>query len=197
MTFLTAAFTLFFIMDPLGNVPLFVSAMENVPEERRRFVIMRELWIALGLLIFFYLFGHMFLNLLAIQQSTLTIAGGIILFLIALKMIFPPAREDGFAENPGGEPFIVPLAVPLVVGPSSMSFVMIIANQNPQKFLQCLAAITLAWLANVLILRQSFRLNTLLGPKVMMAVTRLMGMLLCLMSVQMFIDGISAFMGPK
>lgn len=190
MSVITATLTLFFIMDPLGNVPLFVSAMDKVPAERRGAVIMRELWIALGLLLFFFLFGRMFLNFMSIQQGTLTIAGGMILFLIALKMIFPPAREDGFAENPGGEPFIVPLAVPLVVGPSSMSFVMIIANQNERQFLPCLIAIALAWTANVLILRQSFRLNTLLGPKVMMAVTRLMGMLLCVMAVQMFIDGI-------
>ncbi|MDD4005321.1 MAG: MarC family protein [Elusimicrobiaceae bacterium] len=197
MSFLNPALTLFFIMDPLGNVPLFVAALEKVPPERRKRVIMRELWIALGMLLFFFLFGHMFLTLMSIKQGTLTIAGGMILFLIALKMIFPPAREDGFAENPGGEPFIVPLAVPLVVGPSSMSFVMIIANQNPQQFTSSLAAIAIAWAANVLILRQAFRINTLLGPKVMMAVTRLMGMLLCVMAVQMFLDGIQTFMAAK
>ncbi|MFA6583677.1 MAG: MarC family protein [Elusimicrobiaceae bacterium] len=193
MSAITAALTLFFIMDPLGNVPLFVSVLAKSSPERRRIIIIRELCIALGVLLFFLFFGQMLLNYLNIQQPTLTIAGGIILFLIAIKMIFPPAKADGFAEPLEGEPLIVPLAVPLVAGPSSMSFVMIIASQHPDRVVTWVGAIAIAWLVNAAILMNSFRLYDVCGPKFMTAVTRLMGMLLSIMSVQMFMDGITKF----
>jgi multiple antibiotic resistance protein len=161
MSVITVALTLFFIMDPVGNIPFVINEMRGVEKERRNFVIFRELCIALFLLFFFLFFGQLLLKHLGISYPTITIAGGIILFLIAIKMIFPPSKADGFAEGHDGEPFIVPLAVPLMVGPSAMSFVMIIANQDPTRMMEWSGAILAAWLANVVILMFSFKSKVL------------------------------------
>jgi MarC family membrane protein len=193
VTIITAITTLFFVMDPLGNVPVFISILKDVPAERRTPILRRELIVALGILLFMLFFGRYFLEWLGINRPALSIAGGIILFMISIKMIFP-MREDGFSDNPDGEPFIVPLAVPLIVGPSTMSIVIIMSMREPEKMLQWTLATVIAWLLNTIILLFSFKIYRFLGDRAMIGITRLMGMILTTISVQMFMDGVAKFL---
>jgi len=126
----SAALLLFLIMDPLGNVPLFLSLLKDLPPRRRRVVLARELLIALGVLFAFLFGGRWILELLQLKQEAVSIAGGIILFLIGIKMIFP-SPEGLFGETPGGEPFIVPMAIPLVAGPSTVAVLLLLGGQDP------------------------------------------------------------------
>ena len=193
MTLAAAAVTLFLIMDPLGNLPLFVSALDRVPAERQSRVLMRELLIALGLMVAFLYAGRPLLNVLHLRQEAVSIGGGIVLFLIALKMVFPPAAAGGEAM-PGGEPFIVPLAVPLVAGPSVLAALLLLMNEDSGRHLEWLAALSAAWLANAAILMFSKRIAKMIGRRGQIAIERLMGMLLVMLAVQMFLDGVAAYL---
>lgn len=192
MTTLSAAVLLFLVLDPVGNMPVFLSLLSGFEPRRARLVVVRELLIALGVLILFLFFGRYILEVLQITEPALSIAGGIILFLIALKMIFADASEI-FSSSPDGEPFIVPLAIPAVAGPSTMAAVMLLANSNPGKTVGWSVALFLAWLATALILLSSTYLYRWLGRSVLTALERLMGMLLVALSVQMFLDGVVAY----
>jgi multiple antibiotic resistance protein len=189
MTTLSAAIILFLVMDPLGNVPVFLSVLKNVPQRRRYFVIARELLIALAVLFFFLFAGQSLLELLHLRQESLSIGGGIVLFLIGVRMIFPP--QDGiFGDLPGGEPFIVPLAIPGVAGPSAMAALMLLAQDHPNRTVDWSIALLGAWFASSVILLSAGALHRLLGHSVLTAFERLMGMLLVTLSVQMILDGI-------
>ncbi len=188
MTLLSAFVLLFLVMDPAGNVPLFLSALEPVPPERRARVIARELAIALGVLVLFLFLGPMLLRAVGISESGLAIAGGIILFLIALRMIFP--QHGGFAEDVVGEPFIVPLAIPFVAGPSAMAAVMLVMSEDPLRWPEWLAALVLAWAASATILLLAPRLRRVLGRRGLVAIERLMGMVLTALAVEMFLRGL-------
>lgn len=197
MELLSAALMLFVIMDPLGNIPLFLSALEPVEEKRRLKVLLRELFIALGVMLAFLFAGGSILAVLGLRQESISIAGGIILFLIALKMIFPAARaqyEDPFS----GEPFIVPLAIPFVAGPSVLAAMLLLVSEEPGQMLNWSLAVCLAWVASAAILLSASRLRKLLGDRGLVAIERLMGMLLVAVSVQMFLDGVAAYLqaGP-
>jgi MarC family membrane protein len=189
---LSAGILLFLVMDPLGNIPLFLSLLRNVRKERRRSVLLRELVIALVVL-FVFLFGCQYLlNFLQLKQESVSIAGGIVLFLIGLRMIFPP--QEGIFGAAEGEPFIVPMAIPAVAGPSTMAAVMLLANSHPGRAADWSMALFLAWLASALILLSATYLFRWLGTSVLTALERLMGMLLVALSVQMFLDGVVAYM---
>lgn len=190
-----AAVLLFLILDPLGNVPVFLSLLKPVPEARRRKVLARELIIALGVLFVFLFAGRYILEFISLRQESVSIAGGIILFIIGLKMIFP-SPEGMFGDTPEGEPFIVPMAVPLVAGPSGMAAVMLLGSKNPDRLLDWSAALLIAWLATAAILFSATRLYRLLGPRALTALERLMGMVLVAISVQMTLDGIAAYLRP-
>ncbi len=192
MSTLSAGILLFLIMDPLGNIPLFLSLLRNVKPERRRFVLVRELLIALAVLFAFLFGGRYLLLLLQLKQESVSIAGGIVLFIIGVRMIFPPGRGI-FGEIEGGEPFIVPMAIPAVAGPSTMAAVMLLANSNPGRTVDWSVALFLAWLATAFILLSSTYLFRWLGTSVLTALERLMGMLLVALSVQMFLDGLVAY----
>lgn len=192
MSTLSAGMMLFLIMDPLGNVPLFLSLLKNVAPERRRFVLARELVIALVVLFAFLFGGQYLLHLLQLKEESVGIAGGIVLFLIGVRMIFPP-RSGGVFGDVQGEPFIVPMAIPGVAGPSAMAAVMLLANSNPGRRTDWSTALFLAWLATALILLSSTYLYRWLGRSVLTAMERLMGMLLVALSVQMFLDGVVAY----
>ena len=195
MSIISAAILLFMILDPLGNVPLFLSLLKELPPARRRIVLARELLIALAVLVLFLVAGQYILALMHLRQESVSIAGGIILFLIGLKMIFP--RPEGiFGEVAEGEPFIVPMAIPAVAGPSGMAVVMLMSNSAPDRMLEWGLALFLAWLASALILFSSTYLYVWLGQKVLVALERLMGMLLVALSVQMFLDGLAAYLSP-
>ena len=196
MSVVSAAILLFLILDPLGNVPLFLSLLKELPPSRRRVVLVRELLIALGVLLLFLFGGQYLLALMHLRQESVSIAGGIILFLIGLKMIFPQ-KEGIFGDVPEGEPFIVPMAIPAVAGPSGMAAVMLMANSDPGRLADWTLALFLAWFGTAVILFFSTYLYKLLGQRVLVAVERLMGMLLVALSVQMFLDGIAAYLAPS
>jgi multiple antibiotic resistance protein len=189
MSVLSAALLLFLVLDPLGNVPIFLAVLKQVDRARQRAIIVRELAIALGILVVFLFAGRYLLALLQISQSSLGIAGGIILFLIAIRMIFSDI-EDIFGHSPDGEPFVVPLAVPLIAGPSAMTTVMLLTAREPARWLDWLLALVVAWLASGAILYYSKGLDRVLGLKVLVAIERLMGLVLTTVAVEMFISGI-------
>jgi multiple antibiotic resistance protein len=189
MSILSAALLLFLVLDPLGNVPIFLATLKQVDRKRQRAIIVRESAIALGILIVFLFAGRYLLGLLQISQSSLGIAGGIILFLIAIRMIFSDI-EDIFGHSPAGEPFIVPLAVPLIAGPSAMTTVMLLTAREPTRWGDWLLALVVAWVASGAILYFSNGLNRMLGLKVLVAIERLMGLVLTTVAVEMFISGI-------
>ncbi|MBB5015182.1 YhgN family NAAT transporter [Rehaibacterium terrae] len=193
MTTAAAAILLFLILDPLGNIPVFLSLLKPLPPQRRRVVLARELLIALGVLFVFLFAGQYLLQLMQLRQESISIAGGIVLFLIGIKMIFP--RPEGiFGDVPEGEPFIVPMAIPLIAGPSGMAAVMLMANSDPERTADWSLALFLAWAATAAILFAATWLYRWLGMRVLTAVERLMGMLLVALSVQMFLDGVKAYL---
>jgi len=191
MAVISIAFPLFLLMDPIGNIPLFISILKDFHPRRQSYIIFRELIIALIVIILFNFIGEFLLSLIGIEQHTILIAGGIILFLIAIKMIFP-GRRDPDVEGVDKEPFIVPLAIPLVAGPAVLAAVMLYSHQQSDQ-LVTITAIVLAWAASTLILLCSSYLKTLLGWRGIIACERLMGLLLTLIAVQMFLEGIEHF----
>jgi len=193
VTTLSAAILLFMILDPLGNLPIVLSLLKSVPPARRLWVLARELLIALVVLFGFLWAGQYILSAMHLRQESVSIAGGIILFLIGLKMIFP-SSEPMFGEHGDGEPFIVPLAIPMVAGPSCMAAVMLLATQEPARMLDWSLALGLAWLATAVILFCAPLLFRLLGPRALIAIERLMGMLMVAISVQMFLDGVAVYL---
>ncbi len=187
--FLSTAVILFLIMDPIGNVPVFLSVLKTVPEERRKKILVRELIVALLVLLIFFFIGKYLIIFLRLSQESICISGGIILFIIALKMIFPSYYSD-HAENSGNEPVIVPLAVPLVAGPSALAVILLLPQTPFAVLVNNLLALFCAWIVSAAILVSSTRLYAILKMKGLMAMERLMGMILILMAVQMFLDGV-------
>lgn len=197
MSLYSATLLLFLVMDPLGNIPSFLVVLGNVEAARHRVIIVRELVIALAVLVLFLFAGEGILQVLQISEPSLSVAGGIILFLIAVRMIFPdPAGLFGeHGEKIEGEPFIFPLAIPFVAGPSSMATVMLIMSREPERWPEWLLALGTAWLASSLILYFSRQLSHWLGQRGLVAMQRLMGMLLTAIAAQMFMSGVSRFVG--
>lgn len=193
MTVASAALLLFLILDPLGNIPVFLSILKPLPLRRQRVVVARELLIALVVLMLFLWAGKYVLELMHLRQEAVAIAGGIVLFLIGLRMIFPPP-EGLLGELPGGEPFIVPLAIPMIAGPSGMAAVMLMGSSEPDRLGEWSLALLIAWVATAAILFSATYLYKWLGTRVLTAVERLMGMLLVAISVQMLLDGIGAYL---
>jgi MarC family membrane protein len=193
VTIASAALLLFLILDPLGNIPVFLGLLRKLPPARQRRVLVRELLIALGVLMLFLWGGQYALELMHLRQESVSIAGGIVLFLIGLRMIFPTA--DGvMGEVPDGEPFIVPMAIPMIAGPSGMASVMLLGSQEPTRMADWMLALTLAWLATAAILFSATYLQKWLGTRVLTALERLMGMVIVAISVQMLLDGITAYL---
>ncbi len=193
MTIASAALLLFLILDPLGNIPVFLSLLRGMPAKRQRVVLVREMLIALGVLMAFLWGGRYALELMHLRQESVSIAGGIVLFLIGLRMIFPPP-EGLMGELPGGEPFIVPMAIPLVAGPSGMAAVMLMGSQEPGRMGDWSLALLIAWAATAAILFSATYLYKWLGMRVLTALERLMGMVIVAISVQMFLDGVAAYL---
>jgi multiple antibiotic resistance protein len=190
MDIFSTALLLFLVIDPIGNIPAFLFILRSVPEERHRRIIFRELFIALIVLVLFLFFGPFILEALQVSQGSLGAAGGIILFLIAVRMIFPVPKGVFGEEAEAGEPFIVPLAVPLIAGPAAMATLMLLMARDPANWSQWLAALLLAWSISGLILLSADRLARLLGRRTLTAIERLMGLVLTAVAVQMFIDGV-------
>lgn len=182
------ALTLFLVLDPFGNIVPIHNIMAGVPEHHRQKVLLRELLIALGILVFFLFAGSFTLSVLGIRQDALSISGGILLFLIGLGMVFP--EKSVILEDTAEEPFIVPIAVPLVAGPSAIALLVLFSSRYPQDQGTSLLAVLLAWAGSTVVLMVSERLIRLLGKRGTQALERLMGLLLVMISVQMFLDGL-------
>lgn len=193
MDIISAATLLFLVMDPLGNIPVFLSVLDDVAPERRTRVLIRELLLALIVLVAFLFAGEMMLGFLGLSEHSIRIAGGIILFLIALKMVFPVARSAHAVDEIQGEPLLVPLAIPMVAGPSAMAVVMLLSTNEPGRMTEWLLALFAAWFISSVILISATSLKRYLGQRGLIAIERLMGMLLIAISVQMLLEGISAY----
>ncbi|MCG7498906.1 YhgN family NAAT transporter [Vibrio sp. Of7-15] len=193
MEIISAAVMLFLIMDPLGNLPIILSILRHLEPKRRRKVLIRELCFALIILLLFLFAGQKMLAFLHVKTETVSISGGIILFLIAIRMIFPqPGGVTGLAA--GEEPFLVPMAIPMIAGPSVLASLLLLSNQEPDRLGDWTIAVLLAWGATFIILMFYEVFNRLFGERGLKAIERLMGLMLIMISTQMFLDGISQYL---
>jgi len=188
----SAGVLLLLVLDPFGNIPIVLSALARVPRERHRLVVARECLFAYVILLAFMAGGTAFLDLMRLSQPALSIAGGIVLFLIALRMIFP-TPEGVFGDAPGAEPFLVPIAVPAIAGPSALAIVMLMASREPSRIGVWVLALSAAMAVTLFVLLGAQRLQRALGERVVRAVERLTGLVLTAVAVQMLLDGIAAF----
>ncbi|WP_455818353.1 YhgN family NAAT transporter [Pseudomonas cerasi] len=189
-----ATILLLLIMDPLGNLPIFMSVLKHLEPKRRRRVLIREMLIALLIMLLFLFAGEKILAFLNLRTETVSISGGIILFLIAIKMIFPSQENSSTGLSAGEEPFLVPLAIPLVAGPSLLATLMLLSHQYPNNMGHLVGALLIAWGLTVLILLLSGLFLRLLGDKGVNALERLMGLILIMLATQMFLDGIRVYL---
>ncbi len=187
-TFLSTVLIMFFIMDPLGNVPIFLSVLKGVKPERRRSILIRELVISLIVLLIFFFVGKYVMSLLHLTQESISISGGLILLIIALKMIFPQKQE--LSEQSNEEPFIVPLAIPLIAGPSVFAVILLLPQTPVMTLILNLCAMLTAWGISSVILACSTNLYKILKVRGLLAMEKLMGMLLVILATQMLIDGL-------
>jgi MarC family membrane protein len=193
-SFVSAVVLLLIVCDPFGNVPVFISALQEVPRERRLAIILRECLIAFGVLVTFVFIGDPFLRLLGLSELGLQIGGGVVLMLVALRMVFP--TTDGiFGQNPSGEPFIVPLAVPALAGPSALATVLLLVSRDPARLWQWVAAIAVVMAASAVVLAFSERIMRLLGERVTLAFERLLGLVLAAIAVELILRGVKTFIG--
>ncbi|MGE5153176.1 MAG: MarC family protein [Bdellovibrio bacteriovorus] len=193
MDLISATILLLIIMDPLGNIPIFHALLAHCPRERRLRVIARELGIAYLVLVGFLVAGESLLGYLGLKQPALGVAGGVVLFLIALRMVFP-APGGGVPVEGDEEPFIVPLAVPMVAGPSAVAAILLLVSREPERLGDWWIAVSTAWALSAVILLASGLLMERLGPRTLRALARLMGMLLIMMAVQMLMDALSGYL---
>ncbi|MFH1735413.1 MAG: YhgN family NAAT transporter [bacterium] len=193
MTIYSAAILLFLVMDPLGNVPVFLTVLKDVDPVKRDRIVIRELLISLAVLMLFLFFGQHVLKAMQISEPALSIGGGIILFLIAVKMIFPAKNGSDYSTE--REPFIVPLAIPLIAGPSALATVLLMVTRDPERIGLLAIALACAWAATVVILLLGTHFSRFFGKRGLIAMERLMGMILTTISVEMFLGGVKLFMG--
>jgi MarC family membrane protein len=189
-TFASATILLLLITDPLGNIPIFVNSLRAVPAERRARVILREVLIAFGLLLTFMFVGQSFLKAMSLSDVSLQIGGEVVLFLIALRMVFPPPAQD--SPIPDVEPLIVPLAIPALAGPSAMATVLLLVSQAPERRLEWIGALTVTMVVCAVVLLMAERLQQVVGERVVSAFERLMGLILVSISVEMLIRGLKS-----
>jgi multiple antibiotic resistance protein len=187
----SATILLFLILDPLGNIPIFLSYLEK--SQKRYKILARELILALAILYIFLFFGRQFLEALHLKQEAVAISGAIILFIIALRMIFPTSKQYG-DEEIEGDPLLVPLAIPLVAGPSILATLIMLVSQHPDKKMELSIALFIAWFASAVILFSATAMQKFLGKRGMIAIERLMGMVLIAIAVQMLLDGLKSFL---
>ena len=189
---LSATVLLILVTDPFGNVPLVVAALREVPPERRLRVVVRECLIAYFLLLVFLFGGKAFLELMHLSETSVSIAGGVILFLIALKMVFP-SPGGVFGDGGAGEPFIVPLAIPAIAGPSALATVMLLASRSPGSLGMLVIAVSITMAISVVVLAGADRVQRVIGEHGVLAVERLMGLVLTALAVEMLLSGIRTF----
>lgn len=190
-TFASATILLILITDPIGNIPIFANALKHVAPERRARVILREVLIAFLLLLAFMFIGESFLKVMNLSELSLQIGGGVILFLIALRMIFPPPKLE--ADEAPGEPLIVPLAIPAIAGPSALATVLLLVSQAPEKRLEWIAALCVTMSVSAVVLVLAERIQRVAGDRFVVALERLMGLVLVAVAIEMLLRGIKIF----
>jgi len=190
-TFASATILLVLITDPVGNIPIFANALKHVAPERRPWVILREILIAFVLLLTFMFVGERFLEVMNLSELALQIGGGVILFLIALRMVFPP--PESIDPEQMVEPLIVPLAVPAIAGPSALATVLLLVSQQPEKRPEWIAALCVTMLVSTVVLVSAERIQRVIGTRLVVAVERLMGLVLVSVSIEMMLRGIKTF----
>jgi multiple antibiotic resistance protein len=196
MDLVSAVALLLVTTDPLGNVPNFIAILRSVPAERRRRIVIRELLFALGIMLFFLFIGRQLMDLLGIRQEAISIAGALVLFLIALEMILPGRGRKGAAQTEEAEPFLVPLATPLVAGPSVLATIILITSK-PDGLRIGLWAVLIVWVATFCTLVSAPAIMRALKERGARAVERLMGMLLVMLAVQMFLNGLGEYLSHR
>ena len=190
-TFASATILLLLITDPVGNIPVFANALKHVAPERRARVILREILIAFFLLLTFMFVGEGFLRVMNLSELSLQIGGGVILFLIALRMVFPPpAAEEAEILT---EPLIVPLAIPAIAGPSALATVLLLVSQQPERRLDWIAALCVTMVISAVVLVSAERIQRVIGPRLVTAVERLMGLVLVSVAIEMMLRGAKTF----
>ncbi|MEO8806003.1 MAG: MarC family protein [Burkholderiaceae bacterium] len=195
-SFLSAVILLLLVLDPLGSLPVFIPIMRDVPPERRTLVALREVAIAFAVLFAFMFLGESFLRVMRLSERSLEVAGGVILLMVAIRMIF--SHEGGVYGTPEGkEPFIFPLAVPLLAGPSAMATVLLLASRQPERVMAWAGALTCAMAVSGAVLLLCERIRRLLGDSVVSALEKLMGLVLTAIAVEMILAGLKQyFMAP-
>jgi MarC family membrane protein len=192
-TFLSATILLVLITDPIGNIPIFANALRPVAPERRARVILREILIAFALLLTFMFVGEGFLRVMNLSELSLQIGGGVILFLIALRMVFPPAAAATETDQQLMEPLVVPLAVPAIAGPSALATVLLLVSQQPERRLEWIGALCVTMTVSAIVLVSAERIQRLIGTRLVVAVERLMGLVLVSVAIEMLLRGIKTF----
>jgi MarC family membrane protein len=188
----SATILLILVMDPFGNMPLVISVLKNVEPSARTRVVLRECAIAYAVLLAFMFGGDKFMHLLRLSDNALAIAGGVILFLIALRMVFPHA--DGiFGDTGDTGTFIVPLAIPAIAGPSALATVLLLVSREPQRVLDWVTALSLAMLVSTLVMISAQRISGWIGRRGVIAMERLMGLVLTAIAVEMLLTGVERF----
>ncbi|NDY90829.1 MarC family protein [Ideonella livida] len=191
-TFLSAFVLLLLVLDPLGSLPIFISVLEGVKPERRKVVVIREACIAFGVLLAFMLGGQGFLALMHLSERSLEVAGGVILAIIAIKMIFSGGSEVYGSEG-GREPLVFPLAVPLLAGPSAMATVLLLASRQPERLTHWIGALALVIVVCAVAMLGAGRIRKLLGQAVVTALEKLMGLVLTAIAVEMILAGLKRY----
>ena len=192
-TFLSALVLLLLVLDPIGSLPVFISVMRNVVPERRARVALRESALAFGVLVLFMLTGQWFLTLMRLSERSLEVAGGVILLIIAVRMIFASGGEIYAADAQGREPLIFPLAVPLLAGPSAMATVLLLASRQPERLLAWIGALTVAMVFSAVVLLGADRIRRWIGSSMVSAIEKLMGLVLTAIAVEMILAGLKRY----
>jgi MarC family membrane protein len=192
-SFLSAFILLLLVLDPLGSLPIFISVMNGVAPPRRARVAVRELGIAFVALLAFMLGGQGFLTVMRLSERSLEVAGGVILLIIAIRMIFGSGENIYAADGSGREPFIFPLAVPLLAGPSAMATVLLLASRQPGRLIEWAGALTAAMLVSGVVLLLADRIRKLLGDSMVSAIEKLMGLVLTAIAVEMILAGLKRY----
>lgn len=191
-SFVSALILLVLVLDPLGSLPIFIPLLRQVEARRRARVAAREVLIAFLVLFAFMFFGEAFLRVMRLSERSLEVAGGVILLIIAIRMIFG-SGGSAYGLEPGREPFIFPLAVPLLAGPSAMATVLLLASRQPERMLSWVGALTVAMLISGTVLLSAERIRRLLGDSVVSAIEKLMGLVLTAIAVEMVLAGLKRY----
>lgn len=190
--FYSAFVVLLLVLDPLGNLPVFIAVLKSVPVERRRRIVAKECLIAFAILLLFMGMGKTFLDVIHLSERSLEVAGGVILFMVAIRMVFP-GPTGIFGDMGDREPFIFPLAIPLIAGPSAMATVLVLASRQPGRLLEWGAALTCAMVVSALVLLSADRLHRLMGDSVVSGIEKLMGLILAAIAVEMILAGVQRY----